>query len=61
MPRIKPYESQVSSQGDLPSRSAGVQDFGGAGLSNLGQGLEILDKAQGRHSASCKRLAHARK
>ena len=48
MPRIRPYESQVGSQGDLPSRSAGVQDFGGAGLSNLGQGVENLGQSAGQ-------------
>jgi hypothetical protein len=69
MPRIKPYESQVSSQGDLPSRSAGVQDFGGAGLSNLGQGFEnlgqsagqaqrILNEARSRQEVTDEHIAH---
>lgn len=48
MPRIRPYESQVGSQGDLPSRNAGLQDFGGAGLSNLGQGVENLGQSIGQ-------------
>jgi hypothetical protein len=42
MPRIRPYESQVSSQGDLPSRGAQPGDFAGAGLTNLGQGVQNL-------------------
>jgi len=48
MPRIRPYESQVSSQGDVPSRNAGLQDFGGAGLANLGQGIENLGQGVGQ-------------
>lgn len=48
MPRVRPYESQVSSQGDLPRRSAGTQDFGGAGLANLGQGVENLGQGLGQ-------------
>jgi hypothetical protein len=48
MPRIRPYESQVGSQGDVPSRNAGLQDFGGAGLSNLGQGIENAGQSVGQ-------------
>lgn len=40
MARIRPYESQVSAQGDLPTRNAQPSDFGGAGLVNLGQAVE---------------------
>lgn len=48
MPRIRPYESQVSSQGDMPGRSASTQDFGGPGLANLGQGIENLGASAGQ-------------
>lgn len=48
MPKIRPYESQVGSQGELPNQSAQLQDFGGAGLSNLGQGLENLGQSVGQ-------------
>lgn len=40
MARIRPYESQISSQGDLPARNAQESDLGGPGLSNLGQGVQ---------------------
>lgn len=42
MARIRPYESQISPQADLPARNAQSSDFGGPGLSNLGEGTQIL-------------------
>lgn len=48
MARIRPYENQVSAQGDLPSRSANVSDFGGQGLVNLGTGLENVGADAGQ-------------
>jgi len=57
MPQIRPYESQVSSQSDLPGRSAGLQDFGGTGLANLGQGIQNL----GVGAAHAERVLHEQK
>lgn len=46
MPQIRPYESQVSPTGGMPSQSASPNDFGGPGLTNLGQAT-----LQGAHYA----------
>jgi hypothetical protein len=42
MPRIKPYEQQITSQGDFPTRGANPSDFGGPGLVNAGTGVQNL-------------------
>jgi hypothetical protein len=48
MARIRPYESQVSAQGDLPSRQAQGSDFAGAGMVNLGTGVQSLAQDAGQ-------------
>ena len=48
MARILPYESQVGAQGDMPGRQAQASDFGGAGLTNLGQATESLGQNVGQ-------------
>ena len=48
MARIRPYESQVSSQGDLPAQRAGEGNFGGPGLIRVGQAVEDLGASAGQ-------------
>ena len=48
MARIRPYERQVSAQGDLPTRNANPSDVGGAGLTNLGEGVQHLGQSLGQ-------------
>lgn len=45
MARIRPYEAQISTQGDLPARNAQASDFGGPGLSNLGESTQSLGQS----------------
>lgn len=40
MPRIRPYEQQVSAEGSIPSQRANGSDFGGPGLTNLGGAVQ---------------------
>lgn len=40
MPRLRPYESQLSTQADVPAARAQPSDFGGTGLSNLGEAVQ---------------------
>ncbi len=47
MAQIRPYESQVSSQGGMPSQNASPNDAGGPGLTNLGQAVETLGQNMG--------------
>lgn len=40
MPRIPEYKSQVGASADIPIRGARASDFGGTGISELGQGIQ---------------------
>ncbi len=48
MARIRPYESQLSTQGDLPARNASASDLGGPGLANLGDGVQAFGQSMGQ-------------
>lgn len=48
MARIRPYESQISTQGDVPARNAQVSDLGGPGLANLGEGVQAFGQSMGK-------------
>lgn len=47
MAKIRPYESQVSAQAEMPVRQASPSDVGGTGLVNLGQATESLGQNVG--------------
>lgn len=47
MPRIRPYESQVSAQGDFPTQGADAADTSGPGAVNLGQAVQNAGQNMG--------------
>jgi hypothetical protein len=42
MPQIRGYERQVSAEGGIPSRQSNPSDFGGTGLSELGNATQAM-------------------
>lgn len=48
MARIRPYESQIGTQGEIPTRNAQASDFGGQGLANFGEAAQNMGQSLSR-------------